>query len=249
MCAVHLAIFRNCPNIGPLCAKNSANPAIVSQLFPVTYVRVRLRGAIVYNFREISIAASFQNNYSLHNVWTFLGILMQGQTFLSYIISVLLCQQEFLQIVYIFIIKFITETCILIGKFGLELGYLIKLNIDKCVLIMTRISLKFDLLGTPIPKGLHVRHNFMTGVTEAKLMDDADEIKEDDETVNGSNSKSLTLHPDKSVLETEEADPVKIKKESESLKFPIDELKARLKKLKQEEADISNTNVSFIINI
>ncbi|KMQ92839.1 nucleotide exchange factor sil1 [Lasius niger] len=97
--------------------------------------------------------------------------------------------------------------------------------------------------GTPIPKGLHVRHNFATGVTEAKLMDDAEEVKEDDENANRSNSKSLTLHPDKSVLENEEVDPVKIKKDSESLKFPIDELKARLKKLKQEEAeDISNIN-------
>lgn len=85
----------------------------------------------------------------------------------------------------------------------------------------------------------------MTGVTEAKLMDDEEEVKEDDESVNRSNSKSLTLHPDKSVLETEE-DPVKIKKISESLKFPIDELKARLKKLKQEEADLSNTNVSIL---
>ncbi|XP_011156524.1 nucleotide exchange factor Sil1 isoform X1 [Solenopsis invicta] len=90
--------------------------------------------------------------------------------------------------------------------------------------------------GTPIPKGLHVRHNFGTGVTEAKLMDDTEE---DDENANQSNSKSLTLHPDKSVLENEEPDPVKIKKvlKRESLKFPIDELKARLKKLKQDEAE------------
>ncbi|XP_050463604.1 nucleotide exchange factor Sil1 isoform X2 [Cataglyphis hispanica] len=94
--------------------------------------------------------------------------------------------------------------------------------------------------GTPIPKGLHVRHNFATGVTEAKLMDDTEEVKEDDENTNRSNSKSLTLHPDKSVLENKEVDPVKIKKDSESLKFPIDELKARLKKLKQEEENISN---------
>ncbi|XP_012229304.2 nucleotide exchange factor Sil1 isoform X2 [Linepithema humile] len=95
--------------------------------------------------------------------------------------------------------------------------------------------------GTPIPKGLHVRHNFATGMTEAKLMDDAEEVKDVDESANQSNSKSLTLHPDKSVLENKEADPVKIKKDSESLKFPIDELKARLKKLKQEETvDISH---------
>lgn len=93
-------------------------------------------------------------------------------------------------------------------------------------------------VGTPIPKGLHVRHNFATGVTEAKLMDDAEEVKEDtDESANRSNSNSLTLHPDKSVLKSEEAEPVKIKKDPVSLKFPIDELKARLKKLKQEETE------------
>lgn len=83
-----------------------------------------------------------------------------------------------------------------------------------------------------------MRHNFATGVTEAKLMDAAEE---DDETANRSNSKSLTLHPDNAVLENEEPDPVKIKKVSESLKFPIDELKARLKKLKQAEAEAAST--------
>lgn len=76
-------------------------------------------------------------------------------------------------------------------------------------------------------------------------MDDTEEVKEDDENMNRSNSKSLTLHPDKSVLENEEVDPVKIKKDSEILKFPIDELKARLKKLKQEEENVSNMNVTI----
>jgi len=83
-------------------------------------------------------------------------------------------------------------------------------------------------------------------VTEAKLMDDAEEVKEDDENTNRSSSKSLTLHPDKALLENEEVDPVKINKDSESLKFPIDELKARLKKLKQEGVeDVSNMNVTI----
>lgn len=77
-------------------------------------------------------------------------------------------------------------------------------------------------------------------------MDDAEEVKEDDENTNRSSSKSLTLHPDKALLENEEVDPVKINKDSESLKFPIDELKARLKKLKQEGVeDVSNMNVTI----
>jgi len=73
-----------------------------------------------------------------------------------------------------------------------------------------------------------------------------DDTEEDDENVNRSNSKSLTLHPDKSILENEEPDSVKIKKVSESLKFPIDELKAKLKKLKLDEADVSNMNVTIL---
>lgn len=77
-------------------------------------------------------------------------------------------------------------------------------------------------------------------------MDDAEEVKEDDENTNRSSSKSLTLHPDKALLENEKVDPVKINKDSESLKFPIDELKARLKKLKQEGVeDVSNMNVTI----
>lgn len=75
-----------------------------------------------------------------------------------------------------------------------------------------------------------------------------DETEEDDENANRSNSKSLTLHPDKSVLENEHPDPMKIRKKvAESLKFPIDELKARLKKLKLDEAeDVSSMNVTIL---
>ncbi|KAK2579273.1 hypothetical protein KPH14_008232 [Odynerus spinipes] len=94
--------------------------------------------------------------------------------------------------------------------------------------------------GTPIPAGLHVRHNFQTGVTEAKLMDD-DETKEKDfnNNVNHSHSKSLILHPDKTLLESKDDDEsVKSTKKSEMLKFPIKELKARLKKIKAGEADL-----------
>lgn len=74
-----------------------------------------------------------------------------------------------------------------------------------------------------------------------------DEAEEDDENTNRSNSQSLTLHPDKSVLENEEPDPVKkVSEKFKSLKFDIDKLKARLKKLKQDEAeDVSNMNVTY----
>jgi len=120
------------------------------------------------------------------------------------------------------------------------------------------------MLGTPIPKGLHVRHNFATGVTEAKLMDDTEEMKEEtkenvDESMNRSNSKSMTLHPDKAVQENEETDLVNAKKDSEDdeetrdkkeeiIKFHIKELKEKLKRFKQDKIDISNMNVinSFI---
>ncbi|KAH0955659.1 hypothetical protein HN011_001345 [Eciton burchellii] len=112
--------------------------------------------------------------------------------------------------------------------------------------------------GTPIPKGLHVRHNFATGVTEAKLMDDTEEMKEEtkenvDESTNRSNSKSMTLHPDKAVQENEETDLANAKKDSEDdeetrdkkeeiIKFHIKELKEKLKRFKQDKIDISNMN-------
>ncbi|XP_071554155.1 nucleotide exchange factor SIL1-like isoform X2 [Temnothorax nylanderi] len=67
-----------------------------------------------------------------------------------------------------------------------------------------------------------------------------DDAEEDDENANRSNSKSLTLHPDKSVIEDEEPDLLKVKKVTDMI---IDDLKASLKKLKQDEADAaSNTN-------
>nr|XP_050860838.1 nucleotide exchange factor SIL1 [Vespula vulgaris] len=95
--------------------------------------------------------------------------------------------------------------------------------------------------GEPIPGGLHVRHNFQTGVTEAKLMDD-EETKEKDfnENTNQSHSKSLILHPDKTLLESEDDESVKSTKtkESEALKVPIMELKARLKKIKESVTDL-----------
>ncbi|XP_011351138.1 nucleotide exchange factor SIL1 isoform X2 [Ooceraea biroi] len=88
--------------------------------------------------------------------------------------------------------------------------------------------------------------------------DDAKETKEEakenvDENTNRSNSKSMTLHPDKAVQENEETDSANIKEESEddeairrkekeTMKFHIKELKARLKKLKKEKVDISNIN-------
>lgn len=101
-----------------------------------------------------------------------------------------------------------------------------------------------------------MRHNFATGVTEAKLIDDTEDTKEEakdvDESANRSNSKSMTLHPDKAVQENEETDSANVKKDfedneeikdKEAIKLHIKELKARLKKLKEEKLDISNMNV------
>ncbi|KAK1127571.1 hypothetical protein K0M31_004103 [Melipona bicolor] len=86
--------------------------------------------------------------------------------------------------------------------------------------------------GTPIPGGLHVRHNFQTGITEAKLMDNEDvEEKDSNENLNSSNTSSLTLHPEKAIFENK--DPVPTEK-SDLFNHPIEELKARLKKIKQD---------------
>nr|XP_031846812.1 nucleotide exchange factor Sil1 isoform X1 [Nomia melanderi] len=95
--------------------------------------------------------------------------------------------------------------------------------------------------GTPIPEGLHVRINFDIGVTEAKLMDsDETEEKESSENLN-SHSNSLTLHPEKAVPEDEEQSVVPEK--SNLFDYQLEELKARLKKIKQDEAEsLSESN-------
>ncbi|KOC68284.1 Nucleotide exchange factor SIL1, partial [Habropoda laboriosa] len=86
--------------------------------------------------------------------------------------------------------------------------------------------------GMPIPKGLHIRHSFETGVTEAKLMDSEEtEEKDSNENLKSSNTNSLTLHPEKAIVE--EKEPVATEK-SDLFNHPIEELKARLKKLKQD---------------
>lgn len=90
--------------------------------------------------------------------------------------------------------------------------------------------------GTPLPEGLHIRHNFETGVTEAKLMDNEDaEEKDSKENSNHSRSNSLTLHPDKAV--SEEPEPSIAAEKSDLFDYPIEELKARLKKIKQDDAE------------
>ncbi|XP_012141702.1 sil1 nucleotide exchange factor isoform X1 [Megachile rotundata] len=90
--------------------------------------------------------------------------------------------------------------------------------------------------GTLLPEGLHVRHNFQTGVTEAKLMD-SEEVEEKHSTENSNDlqSNSLTLHPEKAVFEDKDS-PVTTEK-PDLFEHPIKELKARLKKIKQDSAE------------
>lgn len=90
--------------------------------------------------------------------------------------------------------------------------------------------------GTPIPKGIHVRHNFQTGVTEAKLLD-KDDSEDADSTLNHSELKSLTLHPDKAVLQSENETPAAATEKSDLSSYPLKELKERLKKMKQDEKE------------
>lgn len=89
--------------------------------------------------------------------------------------------------------------------------------------------------GTPIPAGLHVRHNFETGITEAKLMDpeETDE-KKSTESSNHSNSKSIALHPDKPLEESDAEAPVTVKRKPESSHYSLKELMAQLKKIKED---------------
>ncbi|KAL7298811.1 hypothetical protein TKK_0008552 [Trichogramma kaykai] len=52
--------------------------------------------------------------------------------------------------------------------------------------------------GKPIPQGLHIRHNFQTGITEAKLLDKNEE-KDSKVSSDSLPTSSLTLHPQKSI--------------------------------------------------
>lgn len=77
-----------------------------------------------------------------------------------------------------------------------------------------------------------MRYNFQTGLTEVKLMDSEDEDEKDlNGTSNSTSVNSLTLHPEKAIFE--EKDPVPTEK-SNLFNQPMEELKARLKKIKQE---------------
>ncbi|XP_076246014.1 sil1 nucleotide exchange factor [Calliopsis andreniformis] len=89
--------------------------------------------------------------------------------------------------------------------------------------------------GTPIPEGLHVRHNFQTGVTEAKLMD-SEEVKEkDSETSNNTRTSSALLYVEEPIAEEQTLSVAKDK--SDLFEYPLEELKARLKKIKQDDAE------------
>lgn len=67
-------------------------------------------------------------------------------------------------------------------------------------------------------------------------MDNEDaEEKDSKENSNHSRSNSLTLHPDKAV--SEEPEPSIAAEKSDLFDYPIEELKARLKKIKQDDAE------------
>ncbi|XP_034172881.1 sil1 nucleotide exchange factor [Osmia lignaria lignaria] len=96
--------------------------------------------------------------------------------------------------------------------------------------------------GTPLPRGLHIRHNVQTGVTEAKLLDveDLDEEHSTDNlnvthSITDSATNSLTLHPEKAIFEDEDTSVTTEK--PDLFEHPIQELKARLKKMKQDNAE------------
>ncbi|XP_043274036.1 nucleotide exchange factor Sil1 [Venturia canescens] len=92
--------------------------------------------------------------------------------------------------------------------------------------------------GQPIPSGLHVRHDFQTGVTEARLLDEDSESTKDDDV--NLQRKSLTLHPDESVRTPEDVDAAtdNDKKYADEMKITVEELKARLKKINLLDKEI-----------
>lgn len=91
-------------------------------------------------------------------------------------------------------------------------------------------KLRICFTGTPIPKGLHVRHNFQTGITEAKLLD-----PEESSSVDNDTPKSLVLHPDAATNDdTAETDV------DNSVKISGEELKAKLKEIKKSKTPFAS---------
>ncbi|XP_014212023.1 nucleotide exchange factor SIL1 [Copidosoma floridanum] len=90
--------------------------------------------------------------------------------------------------------------------------------------------------GTPIPPGLHIRHNLQSGVVEAKLLDENEKDASSKNIHRDGKKNSLTLHPEKSVRDEDVQEATK-DAQSEKTKVPLDELKAMLKKIKSDEAD------------
>lgn len=90
------------------------------------------------------------------------------------------------------------------------------------------------MLGQPIPSGLHIRYNFETKVTEAKLMDK-------DENDNKSPS-SLAIHPE-ALVNDEDDNLVHNNEQHSKLKLSLEELKTRLKKIKTD----ANSNMKQVV--
>ncbi|XP_015604188.1 nucleotide exchange factor SIL1 isoform X2 [Cephus cinctus] len=91
--------------------------------------------------------------------------------------------------------------------------------------------------GTPIPQGLHIKHNFETGITEAKLMNPDDSSEDQSkEKAEDEHLKSLILHPDEAINQSNEKDSMeKIVNEAQKMKLSVKELKSRLKKIRFDD--------------
>ncbi|KAK0182240.1 hypothetical protein PV327_000399 [Microctonus hyperodae] len=95
--------------------------------------------------------------------------------------------------------------------------------------------------GQPIPSGLHVRYNFQTGITEAKLLSAEDEKKADDEKI----SNWLALHSDALDYDDDEISAKTDATSNTNLKMSLQELKAKLKNIKSEDNNSNKLKNNF----
>ncbi|KAF7990880.1 hypothetical protein HCN44_000685 [Aphidius gifuensis] len=121
----------------------------------------------------------------------------------------------------LFILKIIVSLLFIIDYFTI-----INCKTNNSIFIATN-EWKVVNKGQPIPKGLHVRHNFQTGITEAKLMDD------DNNSVIKNEKSDLVLHPEAAISDGDDT--------------PINELKRKLRNM-MFEADESSDNKYQHIN-
>ena len=94
-----------------------------------------------------------------------------------------------------------------------------------------------------------MRHNFQTGKTEAKLLDNDDVLEKSTENSDDQRTTSLTVHSDQPLKDID-GKSLENSIKSSPLEIPIEELKLKLKKIKSDETEtLQNVRLLYYVKI